>query len=446
MAGCRVRLIGIAGAAIGLIGWALLAGGTAAAPAQPTALGGALACDAHQPALSFPLQAGSAGGQPLLQPPAGPNAALDVGLPRLAAICQAVFAAPDASSTAASPADAFSLPAGSVSFSVSGPGLIVEGASQLATVACGSAAQGVACSAAAAATDTSVSGNPALAVHVVLLPTASLPALPAVGAITVQATYVEDPALGTDTATAQTTIDLKPPDDTISASADQTVVASGPDAGIVITARLRHALPENCTPLGGGPYLFCRAESTAPGDAGVETGTVAFTTTLGAFPNGATAIDAACGSGGSETPLVVPPPGVDAPFPYACSEARVRLSAAGFAGEATITAMFTGMLTGATAQASLIVTIAPRPATLQLAGGCTPVQVPQSLPAAAPVADLVGSVSPASAVVAVWRHDAAGGWQAVYLRDSQAPVDGATVDPGQMVSVCVDALAQYPLG
>jgi hypothetical protein len=402
-----------------------------------------VACDAHQPSIAFPLQAdASDGAQTVLQPPAGPNAALDVGLPRLSVLCQAVFQAPAGSDAP------FSLPAGNVTFAVSGPGLIVESAAQFATVSCGSAARNTPCSGATAVDAATVTGTAALSVHVVLLPSATLPPLPAAGAIGVSAVYQEDPALGDASATAQTAIDLALPLYAALGSVDQPLISSGPNAGAVVTVRLRHALPENCVPLGVGPYLFCSGASAQPGDAGAEAGTITFTTNLGVFPNGGSSIDAPCGTAnGAPGGVVVPPPGVDSAYPFACTEASARLSAAGFAGEATVTATFTGALTGATAQTGVTLTIAPRPATLQLVGGCTPAQVPQSLPAGAPVADLVGSISPATAVVGIWRRDEAGGaWQALYLRGDQAPVDDATVEPGETISVCVDALAQYPLG
>ncbi|HLZ73060.1 MAG TPA: hypothetical protein VKV26_24415 [Dehalococcoidia bacterium] len=436
MAGA-VRLLCLIGVA--LLAGTLDAGLAAGAPAQPAPFAAALACDAHNPAISFPLQ-GDGADTPLLPAPSGPNAALDTGLPRMAVLCQAVLQAPASGA-------AFSLPAGSVSFSVSGPGLIVESAAQLATLPCGSAAQGIACTGAATSGDAAVTGLPGLAVHIVLLSRAALPPLPAPGAISVQARYAEDPSLGDASATAQAAIDLAPPSYALLASADQPLISSGPNAGVVITARLRHALPENCAALGDGPYLFCRGESLQPGDAGAEAGTVRFSTDLGVFANGESAIDADCGAGAGAPPLVAPAPGFDALVPYDCNGANVRLSAAGFAGEATISAAFTGAVTGATAQATLSVTIAPRPATLPLAGGCTAVLAPAGLPSHAPVTDLVGSISPAGAVVAIWRQDtSSGGWLALYLRGGRAPVDDATVEPGQAISVCVDALAQYPLG
>lgn len=435
----------LAAAGFGLLLCLLLPRTAAAAARQGAVPAAGLACDAHQPSLGFTLQTDSAGGT-AVQPPAATDAALDVGLPRLAVACQAVFLAPDAAD-----AGAFDLPAGTVTFTISGPGLFVESNARSVSVACGSAVQNLPCTGALPAGDATVSGTAALTVHVVVQPLAVLPPLPAPAAITVGAVYQADPALGGGRAAASAAIDLAPPHYAASASVDRAVVTSGVNAGAVITVQLRHALPEGCSPLGAGVFLFCTGESLQPGDAGAEPGTVTLTTDLGRFPNGENTITAVCDTGGAgvtagEQPLLTAPqPGLDAPFRYTCTSAAVRLAAAGFAGEATVTALFTGALSGATAQSSVTLTIAPGPATLQLIGGCTPVQAPASLPAGAPIDDLVGSISPASAVVAVWRHDAAAGWQALYLRGG-GPVDGATADPGEPLYVCVDALAQYPLG
>ncbi len=436
----------LAAIGLGLLLCLLLPRTAAATARQSAAPVAALACDAHQPSLGFALQSDGAGGT-VVQPPDGPNAALDVGLSRLAVACQAVFAAPDAAG-----AGAFDLPAGTVTFTIAGPGLFVESNAQSEIVACGSAARNLPCTAALPAGDATVTGTAALTVHVVVQPLAVLPPLPAVGAIGVTAVYQEDPALGGESATASAAIDLAPPRYAATAAVDRAVVTSGVNAGAVITVQLRHPLPEGCSPLGASIYLFCTGESLQPGDAGAEPGTVALTTDLGLFPNGESTITAACDAGGGAAPvaggqasLTAPAPGVDAPFRYTCTEVRVRLAAAGFAGEATVTALFTGALTGASAQSSATLTIAPGPATLQLIGGCTPAQAPASLPAAAPIDELVGSISPASAVVAVWRHDPDGGWQALYLRGG-GPVDGATVEPGEPLFICVDGVAQYPLG
>jgi hypothetical protein len=430
-------------AGLGLLLWLLLPWSATAAPRQGATPAAALACDAHQPSLSFALQ--SDGGGTVLQPPDSSNAALEVGLSRLAVACQAVFVAPDAAGAAV-----FDLPAGTVTFTVSGPGMLVENNARSLTVACGSAAQNLACTGALPAGDAGVTGTAALTVHVAVLPLATLPPLPAPGAVGVTAVYQEDPALGGAGATASAAIDLAPPRYAATASVDRTVVTGGTNASAVVTVQLYHPLLEGCAPLSVGLYLFCSGESLQPGDAGAEPGTVTLTTTLGLFPNGESTIAAACDAGEGQSPggqpaLTAPPPGVDAPFRYTCTDVRVRLAAAGFAGEATVTAQFTGAITGATAQSSVTVTIAPGPATLQLIGGCTPAQAPSGLPAAAPIDELVGSITPSSAVVAVWRHDPDTGWQALYLRGG-GPVDGATVDPGEPLYICVDALAQYPLG
>src|SRR5581483_763565 len=124
---------------LALLACLLLPRAAAAQPRQAAMPVAALACDAHQPSVGFALQPGGVGGT-LLQPPAGPNAALDVGLSRLAVACQAVFAAPDAAGSGA-----FELPAGTVTFAISGPGMLVESNAPSVTIACGSAAQNLPC-------------------------------------------------------------------------------------------------------------------------------------------------------------------------------------------------------------------------------------------------------------------------------------------------------------
>jgi len=55
------------------------------------------------------------------------------------------------------------------------------------------------------------------------------------------------------------------------------------------------------------------------------------------------------------------------------------------------------------------------------------------------------SMTPPEAVVAIWRRAPDGRWQLGYARDAAAPRDFATVDPGDPLTVCVDAPASYPL-
>jgi hypothetical protein len=75
------------------------------------------------------------------------------------------------------------------------------------------------------------------------------------------------------------------------------------------------------------------------------------------------------------------------------------------------------------------------------------VQVPSTLPAGSPVSLLVESVTPASAVYAVWRRNPeTGAWEAGYLRGQQQLTEFDAVAPRAAVTVCVDAVARLPLG
>lgn len=428
-------------------GLALAAGGapTRQARAQPgpAALAAALACDARRPSPAFALTRDPTGRPALAADASEAPAALNLAEPRLAVTCAAVFANADAPSGG----DPLALPPGEVTFSVSGPGLIVEQATQIATVACGVAAQPGSCRGGVAteAAPESVAATAALTIHVVLLPGALLPPAGSGEFINVNAAY-----RGGDggVATAASAIDLGPPLYQIVLTPGRAVADGGANDGVAIGVRLRHALPSGCSVLGAGPYLLCAELSAEPGDSGAEPGTIVFTTDLGAFPNGEQRIAADCGDlPAASARLTVPGPGGERPFALSCTDVAVRLSPMGRAGEVTIRATFTGALTGASASGETALTLAPRPATLPLAGGCAEVFAPQALPAAAPVTLLVESVQPASAVVSVWRRDPATGvWQAGFLRGAAAPLDFTTLDPGERVILCVDGLAQFPLG
>ena len=94
----------------------------------------------------------------------------------------------------------------------------------------------------------------------------------------------------------------------------------------------------------------------------------------------------------------------------------------------TLTVAFTGAVTGATAAGSAMVTIAPRPPTFPLAGGCTSVLVPAAFPADGPVALLAESVTPPTAVTGIWRrNDATARWDNTYQALKQTLVIQATI-------------------
>jgi hypothetical protein len=200
--------------------------------------------------------------------------------------------------------------------------------------------------------------------------------------------------------------------------------------------------------LGQGPYLVCdQTGPPQPVDDGVEPGTVSFATTLGRFASGEQRIDIACaGPLPSTTAFIVPAAGQAAAWPRTCRSVAVRLTPAGQAGDAVISVRYVGAFSGAFSTGGGHVTVTPQATTFVLSGGCNTVRAPSSLPAGSPVSLVVELVDPPTAVSALWRHDpATGRWQAGYLREMDAPLEFDTVDPGDALTICVDALARFPL-
>jgi hypothetical protein len=415
--------------------------GPARAVAQVPVIVGAVGCDARGQRIGFPVAQDG-----LIQSDDLPPAALGVLDPRVVVTCQAAFEAVDAAGDGS-----FALAPGSVTFTVSGPAVIVESGSQSYSVACGEPGVAGSCTGATAPSEDSrmAGGTDALTVHVALMPGAALPAPPVAGAFALQATYISAiSAGGVLTAAAGTPIDLAAPAYRLVLSSDRSVIRSGAGESVNLTAQLWHTVPGACAQLGEGPYLVCNSVIAAPGAVGAEPGTITFTTDLGEFVGFAESIQAPCGdpnmTGG---PLVVPPAGSDYPFKQSCEAAAVKLSPFGHGGDANVTATFSGAVTGAGADDHITVAVAPEPATLRLRRGCTPLFVPSGFPAGSPVSLLVESVTPSAAVSSVWRQEPlTGRWQAGYLLDAEAPLDFTTLRPGDQVTVCIATQARFPLG
>ncbi|HZU77277.1 MAG TPA: hypothetical protein VFA70_10970, partial [Dehalococcoidia bacterium] len=239
-----------------------------------------------------------------------------------------------------------------------------------------------------------------------------------------------------------------PPTYNESVSASALTIGSTALDSTLITAQLHATAPTGCNPLPGSPYVVCNQDGPpAELDAGAEPGVLTFATTLGHFPNGAQRFDVLCGVPPETAPgLVVPAPGSPAALPRSCTDASVRLTPGGQAGDAVVSVRFAGAVTAAFAVGAIHITITPQPEQLTLHGGCNQVQVPQSVPTGSPVSLVVQLVDPSRAVLGVWRRDAqSGAWQAGYLRDVQAPLQFDEVDPGESLWICLDAAAHFPL-
>lgn len=409
---------------------AIAIGGAAPAGAQQSAPLAALACASDGSSVQFPLSA-TAGGPLLLGAATVPNAQLSSGEPRVAVACQAVFEAPAAP-------DPFVLSTGTITFSVSGPGIITETSGQTFVVPCGAGGCPGADAAAGSAT-----ADPSLIVHVAQQPGSFIPLGGQPAAITVSATY--QPADGSAGAAATAAIDLVPAAIRMEFGAQPQRSRTGAYDSVQLTVQLFSLLPDGCALLGTGQFITCTdpvSQSTQPG---VEPGTVTLTTTLGTFANGAQQMQLGCGVPPSSLPLV-PEAGVAQPYPLACQSMTVNVELAGRAGTAAFTAAFVGLYTGAQAGTQAQTTIAPEPPSYRLVPGCTQVEAPLELPASAPAQVVAESVTPPDAVVSIWRMDAASGvWQAGYARDPAMPLNFTTVTPGETLFVCVDALASYPL-
>jgi len=347
----------------------------------------------------------------------------------------------------------FMLPPGQVVFGVTGPGVIVENGAQVYRVDCGDPASPDSCqgavplaaSAAGPAAGPAVTGAAAFTVHVALRPNVQLPLPVATSPIVLTAVY--RPIGSEDQAMESTRIGLAVPAYRLGVSPDRMMSNSGTVAGVVIEAHLQRRLRGSCTNLGDGVYVVCGDSISSGFAAGGEQGELTFTTDLGTFVNQEQSVTVPCGGGSDgSTTLVIPTAGSESPFRLDCDTVRVRLLTLLSAGEAHISAQFTGAVTSATAAAQTTVTIAPRPVTGTLTLGCAERQAPSALPRGAPVSLLVESLNPAEAVVGIWRRNSqTGGLDAGYFRDSAAPLDFGSIDPGDRIIICVDAQAQYPL-
>jgi hypothetical protein len=426
----RLLLIAIVTASIGSSARFEVAG------AQAEGFSGAIACDARGQPIDFALVQSVVGDEPLSA--ALPNATLDILHPRLAVTCQAVF---EDAHAAANP---FALPAGRVTFTVAGPGLIVESGGQTYTTTCGDQDTPGRCMGAVVAgqlPDTLVRAAEELTVHVALLSAPPPAPPPAPAAIVVTASYQPDDA--SDAISVSTLIDLVPPTYRLSLSANRNVIGSASTEPVLVTAHLWRQIADACLSIAGGPFLVCQQLGLEAGAGGAEPGRVVFTTSHGAFVNLDQRIEAPCID---QQPAVLGA-GEDGAYPLGCTSVSAKLTPFGASGDALVTATFTGLVTGATASDQIPLTITPEPATFPLRDGCTVLRVPTGVPVDSPVEVVVDSVTPSRSVYAVWRrNERSGTWEAGYLRGGDAALDAVRVSPGDQVAICVDALATFPLG
>jgi hypothetical protein len=393
--------------------------------AQPVGPQLAVGCTLDGSAPAFALL--PTDGAPALQPPDLANAALDTGQPRLAVTCRAVVEDPDA-------ADPFAPRPGVVAFTLAGPAVFVESGGATTTVACG-------CATSVSDDGSTVSAPPELTVHVAQQPGAPLPAGRLAQAITLSARF--QPNDGSPGAAASALLDLAPPTLRLELGAQPLLDRNGSYATVLLTLNIAQLAPDGCVLIDGGPYESCAQPVSQNEAAGAEPGSASFSTTLGAFANDAQQLREDCGELPAGPPLT-PLPGVEQPYPLSCEILTASVALRGHVGDASFGASFRGAYTGATASARISITVPPEPPSFRLPPGCTQVSAPLELPADAPVSLIAESVTPPAAVTAIWRP-VGDGWQLGYERDLAAPLDFATVTPGEVLFVCVDVLAGYPL-
>jgi hypothetical protein len=392
----------------------------------------ALACVNRRVPPPFPVLPDSGDGAPGLSAPDVAPAALDVGDSRVAVTCQAAIGDFSADSP-------FALGAGALTFTVDGPGLIVESGSSTYTVDCGGSDGTCVGGVLLGPGSGGAVGPDALRFHVALQPGAALGAADFEAGITVSARFE---GVEGETAGASGSVAVTRPAYRVQLASDHDVIADPSDRSAVVTARLVHVAHLECSPVGSGPFTVCDASGAELVLPGAEPGAVTFSTTFGVFPNGQRSIDAPCGLRPSEEAL--PEPDHERGFPLSCTTAAVRFNALDRAGDAVITATYTGGYTGATAGASLSVTVAPGPALIPLSPGCTAVSLPKAFPADAPLSLVAETVAPSDAVVSIWIEQAEG-WLLGYARDSVAPLDVPVANPGDRVTICVGSDARFPL-
>lgn len=183
---------------------------------------------------------------------------------------------------------------------------------------------------------------------------------------------------------------------------------------------------------------------------GSEPGTVTFVTNSGIFSSPSTTntsaqqtVAVACGVLPGSNLFFNPATFSFGTFSFSsCTSATATLYGGGAAGTATVVATFVGSITGQQAQNAVNVAFSLASNTQALARGCDEFITPASLAANTPIATLVGTVTPSSAVVSVWQYNnATQSFNALYFSTPGAPVNGNAVGGGQSVFICVSGPA-----
>lgn len=434
--------------------------------------------------IAFPVNGNVLAGQtqfssrPPLSGTAAAPASLSVLAPNVAAICGAVIqdTPPDPDS------NPNTIDGGTITYTLNTPiAAIVESGLATFTVTCGTQAlaggpdscQGAVFTPAYTTPPQSPAFlSPPLAntIHVALQPGATFPfvgsLLPAIG---LSATYTRAGALGAaKTVTTNTAvIGLASPQYQLQLAANPGAIAAAPgvDNGSTLVATVLHPVITGCVALVLGGFVACPfspALFAATGQPGAESGQVTFSTDAGALgptnisPGQSLALRYTihCGPIPTAPPVVIVP---DAPslnpgppgFVFAtCTAVQASLYGAGAAGTATVTAAYTGDITGATALATVTVTLQPAGAPANLSPGCNQVITPSSTAPGSPLSSIVSLIQPGNIVVSVWQFDnASKRFQALYFAMAPAaPVDATTVGPAASLFVCVNAAGAYQPG
>jgi hypothetical protein len=339
--------------------------------------------------------------------------------------------------------------------------------------------------------------NQSLAVQVNFAPGVALSAFGTLSGIagsnnsfSLLAQYQRDPTLqgqlnaalitnqGPSSASVATTIQLLPPSYYLGLSANPTTIAANPTlnnstpgvattgngGGSTITASLY-------TVVSGAPFVIGSTGTgqsvivapsggiVAPSGAiltqGVEPGTVTFVTNNGIFglpssvqTSSQQTVSVACGALPGTGLTFNPSTFSFFGFGFSsCTTASTTLYGGGAAGTATVVATYVGSITGTQAQNAVTVALSAVANTQALARGCDEYITPASLAANTPIATLVGTVTPSSAVVSVWQYNnATQSFNALYFSTPGAPTNGNAVSGGQSVFICVNGPASIGNG
>jgi hypothetical protein len=229
------------------------------------------------------------------------------------------------------------------------------------------------------------------------------------------------------------------------------VAASGNGGGSTITASMYTGAQPLQVGLGANVTITVGTTTVA----GTEPGTVTFVTNNGVFGLPASAqasaqqtVSVACGVVPGSNLAYNPATFSFASFGFSsCTTATATLYGGGSAGMANVVATFVGSITGQQAQNAVAVALSPVPNTQALARGCDEFVTPPTLAANTPIATVVGSVTPSSAVVSVWQfNNAQQGFNALFFSTPGAPTNGNAVGGSRSVFICVSAPASVGNG